>query len=93
MRVGNHIYRKQMYILTMCKFVLFGPFYSKIGLNPCITVVKETKKNIHIHFPSSTSLALLFSSAGLCPVDFIHQKKVLCLWKSLFQTIIASHRR
>ena len=48
MRVGNHIYRKQMVVPTMLKFVLFGPFYSKIGLDPCITVVKETKKNIYI---------------------------------------------
>ena len=28
-----------MVVSTMCKFVLFGPFYSKIGLDPCITVV------------------------------------------------------
>ena len=31
--VGNHIYRKLMVIPTMCKFVLFGPFYLKIGLD------------------------------------------------------------
>ena len=76
MRVGNHIYRKQMVVVpTMLKFVLlFGPFYSKIGLDPCIAVVKETKKNIHIHIPSSTTLASLFTIEGLCPVDFIHNK-------------------
>ena len=75
-RVGNHIYREQICIPTMCKFVQFGPFYSKIGLDPCITVVKETKKNIHIHIPSSTSLASLFSIEGLCPVDFINTHKI-----------------
>ena len=74
-RVGNHIYRKQMVVPMMLKFLLFGPFYSKIGLDPCITVVRETKKNIHLHIPSSSSLASLFTIAGLCPVDFIHQKK------------------
>ena len=74
-RVGNHIYRKQMVVPMMLKFFLFGPFYSKIGLDPCITVVRETKKNIHLHIPSSSSLASLFTIAGLCPVDFIHKKK------------------
>ena len=59
----------------MCKYVLFGPFYSKIGLDPCITVVRETKKNIHIHIPSSSLLGSLFSIEGLCPVNFIHTKK------------------
>ena len=59
----------------MLKFLLFGPFYSKIGLDSSITVVKETKKNIHIHIPSSTSLASLFSIEGLCQVDFIHTQK------------------
>ena len=59
----------------MCKFVLFGPFYSKIGLDPCITVVRETKKNMHLHIPSSSSITSLFTIEGLCPVDFIHQKK------------------
>ena len=55
--------------------LLFGPFYSKIGLDPCIVVVKETKKNIHIHIPSSTTLAPLFTTIeGLCPVDFILNK-------------------
>ena len=44
-RVGNHIYRKQMVVLMMLKLLLFGPFYSKNGLDPCITVVRETKKN------------------------------------------------
>ena len=85
MRVGNHIYRKQLCIPTMCKFVLFGPFYSKIGLDPCITVVKETKKNMHIHIPSSISLASLFSIEGLCPVDFIHThtKESLLVEKSI----------
>ena len=84
-RVGNHIYREQICIPTMCKFVQFGPFYSKIGLNPCITVVKETKKNIHIHIPSSSSLASLFSVEGLCPVDFIHthKKESLLVKKSI----------
>ena len=53
-RVGNHIYGKQIMVVpTMLKFLLFGPFYSKIGLDPSITVVKETMKNIHIHIPSS----------------------------------------
>ena len=75
MRVGNHIYRKQMVVPMILKFLLFGPFFSKIGLDPCITVVKETKKNMHIHIPSSISLASLFSIEGLCPVDFINQKK------------------
>ena len=84
-RVGNHIYREQICIPTMCKFVQFGPFYSKIGLDPCITVVKETKKNIHIHIPSSSSLASLFSVEGLCPVDFIHthKKESLLVKKSI----------
>ena len=71
----------------MCKFVLFGPFYSKIGLDPCITVVKETKKNMHIHIPSSATLAAssLFSIEGLCPVDFIntHKKESLLVEKSI----------
>ena len=75
MRVGNHIYRKQMVVPMILKFLLFGPFFSKIGLDPCITVVRETKKNIHLHIPSSSSLASLFTIAGLCPVDFIHKKK------------------
>ena len=74
-RVGNHVYRKQMVVPTMLKFLLFGPFYSKIGLDPCITVARETKKNMHLHIPSSSSLASLFTIAGLCPVDFIHKKK------------------
>ena len=64
-----------MCIPTMRKFVLFGPFYSKIGLDPSIIVVKEKKKNIHINILSSSSLALLFSIEGLCPIDFIHTKK------------------
>ena len=64
-----------MCIPNMCKYVPFGPFYSKIGLDPCITVVRETKKNMHLHIPSSSSLALLFSIEGLCPIDFIHTKK------------------
>ena len=79
MRVGNRVCRKQMVVPTMCKLVLFGPFYSKIGLDPCITtVVKETKKkNIYIHILSSTALASMFTIAvaGLCPVDFIYTKK------------------
>ena len=74
-RVGNHVYRKTMCIPTMLKFLLFGPFYSKIGLDPCITVVRETNKNMHLHIPSSSSLASLFTITGNCPVDFIHQKK------------------
>ena len=74
-RVGNHVYRKQMCIPMMLKFLLFGPFYSKIGLDPCITVVRETNKNMHLHIPSSSSLASLFTITGNCPVDFIHQKK------------------
>ena len=40
----------------MCKFVLFGSFYSKIGLDTCITAVKETKENIHIHILVRTTL-------------------------------------
>ena len=89
-RVGNHVYRKKMVDPMMLKFLLFGPFYSKIGLNPCITVVRETKKNMHLHIPSSSSLAsLLFTIAGLCPVDFIQKKKAsLCVWKGIFQNII-----
>ena len=38
-------------------------------------MVRETKKNMHLHIPSSSSLASLFTIAGLCPVDFIHTKK------------------
>ena len=58
-RVGNHVYRKQMVVPMMLKFLLFGPFYSKIGLDPCITVVRETKKNIHLHIPSSSSITCI----------------------------------
>ena len=86
MRVANHIYKEQICIPAMCKFICsIGLFYSKIGLDPCITVVKETKKNIHIHIPSSTSLASLFSIEGLCPVDFIntHKKESLLVEKSI----------
>ena len=86
MRVANHIYKEQICIPAMCKFICsIGLFYSKIGLDPCITVVKETKKNIHIHIPSSTSLASLFSIEGLCPVDFIHThtKESLLVEKSI----------
>ena len=38
--VGTHIYRKLMVAPIMCKFVLFGPFYFKIGLDCRITMVK-----------------------------------------------------
>ena len=64
-----------MVVPMILKFLLFGPFFSKIGLDPCITVVRETKKNIHLHIPSSSSLASLFTIEGLCPVGFIHTKK------------------
>ena len=60
-----------MVIPTICKFVLFGPFYSKIGLDRSITVVRETKKNIHIHIASSTTLASIFTIENLCPVHFV----------------------
>ena len=50
MRVRNHIYRKQIMVVPiMLKSVLLGSFYSKIGLDLCITVVNERNKEEHAY--------------------------------------------
>ena len=94
-QVSNHIHRNRMVIPTMLKFVLFGPFYSKIGLDWSITVVRETKKNIHMHIGSNTTLALLFTIEGLCPVNFVtnnnkqKQQRQICACGKVYFKIIS----
>ena len=45
-RVGNHIYKKLMVVPTICKFVSFCPFYSKIGIE-LLYYCGERKKQEH----------------------------------------------
>ena len=52
----------------MCKFFSFGRLIIESGLDHCIIVVKETKKNMHIHIPNSKPLSPLFTIKGIYPV-------------------------
>ena len=48
---------------------LFGPFYAKIELDRCATVVRKTKKNIHIYISRSTILSFIFAIAAFSSAD------------------------